>query len=196
MTTLHSHFYMHQLYTAGDSLLFSQQLLPEPSDKNVELCSLSLPLFSLSTFTCSWFDECLLHLFLLLPRLTQKSFYMLYVEGLGLARWPPGSFPCSLSLLQNQLIFSWQLTLICILLNPSHSQEKKSPEIILVTAKRIHRAVRSKLTLGFYKQCARVNALRVDCVLSHAARGKCHFLGISKTNHSRTTSMDEHMMEP
>lgn len=47
----------------------------------------------------------------------------------------------------------------------------------------------SKLTLGCYKQCARVNALRMDCMLTHAARGKCHFLGISKTNHSRRMSM-------
>lgn len=108
---------MHQHYIAGDSLLFSQQLLPE--DKNVELCSLSLPPFSPSTFICSWFDECLLHLFLPLPRLTQKSFHVLYMEGLGLASWLPGSFPCSLALLQNQLIFFWQCTLTCILI--SHS---------------------------------------------------------------------------
>ena len=92
-------------------------------------------------------NECL-HLFLLLPRLTQKSFHMLYMEGLGLASWPPGSLPCSLALLQNQLIFSWQRTLTCILVNPSHSQEMESAEIILVTAKGIHRADRSKVTVG------------------------------------------------
>lgn len=170
---------MHQHYIAGDSLLFSQQLLPE--DKNVELCSLSLPPFSPSTFICSWFDECLLHLFLPLPRLTQKSFHVLYMEGLGLASWLPGSFPCSLALLQNQLIFFWQCTLTCILISHSHSQEMESPEMILVTAKRIYRTVRSELTLGCYRQCAQVNALRMDCMLSHAVKGKCHFPGISKT---------------
>lgn len=58
--------------------------------ENVGLCSLSLPPFSLSTVACSWFDGCLLHLFL--PSSQAFTWKFLYVVrgGSGTCQLTPG----------------------------------------------------------------------------------------------------------
>lgn len=120
-----------------------------------------------------------------LLRLSHGSFYMLYVEGPVLASWPPGSFPCSVAPLQDQLIFFWQHTLTCIMVNPSHSQETDSPEMILVTAKTIHRAARSELTFDCFKQCAMCSSwhFKNGLYIGSYGEGKCHFPDLTVITH-------------
>lgn len=148
---------IHQSYARGDSFLFSSSCFLTfliNKIKPSEHCSLLLMPFSLRTVDCSWFDEYLLHLFpLSFQACTQKPLY--FVRGgssiCQLTPWLISMFSGTTSTPGNILL---QLTLTCILMNTSHSQEKVRPAMILATIKTIYRAARNELTFGFFKHHA------------------------------------------